>query len=309
MGAIIGHRVAVGAAGGAPRPPATAYGPVGRSVPRDGTLPLSRACGKEQVMSDRRERRRSEWRGAEIIGIVLIVIGAIYLFGTLGVVNIAWNLIWPVILIGIGAVILYSAFRPSRRLATSSAVPREAAGRLELDLSVGGGRFRLEGGAAAGNLVEVTSTNDDIATRVERVADRAIVRLRQDVAWWPDAWRGGSEWVVHLASDVPTMLTMNAGAGDFQVDLSGATVAGARMQVGAAQARVTLPRPRGTVEIRAGGGAAQLTFVPPPGVEYRLETSGGLTSVDGQTESPGYAAATDRVLIRFSGGAASVRIG
>ena len=88
-------------------------------------------------MSDRRERRRSEWRGAEIIGIVLIVIGAIYLFGTLGVVNIAWNLIWPVILIGVGAVILYSAFRPSRRLATSSAVPREAAGRLELDLSVG----------------------------------------------------------------------------------------------------------------------------------------------------------------------------
>lgn len=260
-------------------------------------------------MSDRRERRRSEWRGAEIIGIVLIVIGAIYLFGTLGVVNIAWNLIWPVILIGIGAVILYSAFRPSRRLATSSAVPREAAGRLELDLSVGGGRFRLEGGAAAGNLVEVTSTNDDIATRVERVGDRAIVRLRQDVAWWPDAWRGGSEWVVHLAPDVPTLLTMNAGAGDFQVDLSGATVAGARLQVGAAQARVILPRPHGTVEIRAGGGAAQLTFVPPSGVEYRLETSGGLTSVDGRTESPGYAAATDRVLIRFSGGAASVRIG
>jgi hypothetical protein len=144
---------------------------------------------------------------------------------------------------------------------------------------------------------------------VERVADRAIVRLRQDVAWWPDAWRGGSEWVVHLAPDVPTLLTMNAGAGDFQVDLSGATVAGVRLQVGAAQARVILPQPRGTVEIRAGGGAAQLTFVPPPGVEYRLETSGGLTSVDGQTESPGYAAATDRVLIRFSGGAASVRIG
>ncbi len=260
-------------------------------------------------MSDRRERRRNEWRGAEIIGIVLIVIGAIYLFGSFGFVNVAWNLIWPVILIGIGAVILYSAFRPSRRLATSSAVAREAAARLELDLGVGAGRFRLEGGASAGNLVEVSSTNDDIATRVDRVADRAIVRLRQDVAWWPDAWRGGSEWVVRLAPDVPTLLTMNAGAGDFQVDLSTATVAGARIQVGAAQARVVLPRPQGTIEVRVSGGATQLTFVPPSGVEYRLETSGGLTSVDGRTESPGYATATDRVLVRFSGGAASVRIG
>ena len=188
-------------------------------------------------------------------------------------------------------------------------VERGSSARLELDLSVGAGRFRLGGGATSGNLVEVASTNDDIATQVERAGDRALVRLRQDVAWWPDAWRGGADWTVRLASDVPTLLTMNAGAGDFSLDLSGVAVAGARLQVGAAQARVVLPRPRGEVELRVSGGATQLTFTPPPGVEYRLETSGGLTSVDGLTESPGFAAATDRVLVRFSGGAASVRVG
>ena len=102
---------------------------------------------------------------------------------------------------------------------------------------------------------------------------------------------------------------MNAGAGDFSLDLSGVAVAGARLQVGAAQARVVLPRPRGQVELRVSGGAAQLTFTPPPGVDYRVETSGGLTSVDGLLELPGFAAATDRVLVRFSGGAASLRIG
>jgi hypothetical protein len=83
----------------------------------------------------------------------------------------------------------------------------------------------------------------------------------------------------------------------------------ARIQIGAAQARIVLPRPRGTVESRVGGGATELTFVPPPGVEYRLETSGGLTSVDGRTESPGFATASHRALVRFSGGASSVRIG
>ena len=62
------------------------------------------------------------------------------------------------------------------------------------------------------------------------------------------------------------------------------------------------------VEIRLTGGAAHFDLRVPPGVEYRLETSGGLTSVDGRIESPGFAGATDRVLVRFSGGAASVRI-
>jgi hypothetical protein len=261
-------------------------------------------------MSDRNERPRSrrEWRGAELLGIVLIGLGVVYLLGSLGIIRVAWGVIWPIIIIGVGAIILYSALRPSRRTASTSAVPRESSARLELDLGVGAGRFRLEGGAAAGNLVEVASTNDDIATRVERAGDRANVRLRQDFAWWPDAWRGGSEWTVRLATDVPTIVTMNAGAGDFVVDLSGVLLANARIQIGAAQARITLPRPRGTVELRVSGGATQLTFVAPPGVEYRVEATGGLTSVDGRTESPGYATASDRVLAKFSGGAASLRI-
>jgi hypothetical protein len=262
-------------------------------------------------MSDHNHRRRSrrDWRGAELLGIVLIALGVVYLLGSLGVVVVAWSVLWPILIIAVGAIILYGAFRPSRRTASNAAVERGSSARLELDLSVGAGRFRLSGGATPGNLLEVASTNDDIATQVERAGDRALVRLRQDLAWWPDAWRGGADWTVRLASDVPTLLSMNAGAGDFSLDLSGVAVAGARLQVGAAQARVVLPRPRGQVELRVSGGAAQLTFTPPPGVDYRVETSGGLTSVDGLLESPGFAAATDRVLVRFSGGAASVRIG
>lgn len=262
-------------------------------------------------MSDRddRRRRRRDWRGAELLGIILIALGVIYLFGSLGIVHVAWTVLWPILIIAVGVVILYSAFRPSRNSASNATVERGSSGRLELDLGVGAGRFRLTGGAAAGNLVEVASTNDDIATQIDRVGDRALVRLRQDLAWWPDAWRGGADWTVRVAGEVPTLLTMNAGAGDFMLDLSGVTLAGARIQIGAAQARVILPRPRGEVEVRVSGGATQLTFTPPPGVEYRLETSGGLTSIDGLRESAGFATASDRVLVRFNGGAASVRIG
>ena len=261
-------------------------------------------------MSDRGGGSRREWHGGEIAGIVLVAIGVIYLLGNLGIVRVAWSVIWPILIIAVGAILIYGAVRPSsRRKASTAAVARDAAARLELDLSIGAGHFRIEGGASNGRLVEVSSSNEDIAARVEHVGDRAIVRLRQDFAWWPDAWRGGAEWTVRVASDVPTILTMNAGAGEFTVDLSAIAVVQARIQIGAAQARIVLPRPKATVEIRVSGGAAELTFVPPHGVEYRLETSGGLTSVDGRTESPGFATATDRVLVRFSGGASSVKIG
>lgn len=262
-------------------------------------------------MSDHDEPRGSGrgWRGAELIGIVLIALGVIYLLGSFGIIRVAWGVIWPVLLIGVGGLILYSALRPTRRRPSTAAVARDASARLELDLSVGAGRFRLEGGATPANLVEVASTNEDIATRIDRNGDRAMVRLRQDVAWWPDAWRSVSDWSVRIASDAPTYLTMNAGAGDFQIDLSEVILAGARIQVGAAQARLVMPRPRGPIEIRVSGGATQLRFSAPPGVEYRVETSGGLTSVDGLTELPGYATANDRVLVRFSGGATSLKIG
>ena len=157
-------------------------------------------------MSDRERRGpRREWRGAEIVGIVLIAVGVVYLLGNLGIVRVAWSVIWPILIIVIGGVLLFGALRPSRRQASSAVVPRDGAARLELDLSVGAGRFRLEGGAPNGQLIDVTSTNDDIATRVDHAGDRAIVRLRQDFAWWPDAWRGGSEWTVRAASDVPTI--------------------------------------------------------------------------------------------------------
>ena len=174
---------------------------------------------------------------------------------------------------------------------------------------MGAGRFRLEGGATPANLVEVASTNEDIATRIDRDGDRAMVRLRQDVAWWPDAWRNVSDWSVRIASDVPTYLTMNAGAGDFQIDLAEVILAGARIQVGAAQARLVMPRPRGPIEIRVKRGShpapvqrATRRRVPGrderrPDVRRRPDRIAGLRD----RERP--------VLVRFSGGATSLKIG
>ncbi len=117
----------------------------------------------------------------------------------------------------------------------------------------------------------------------------------------------GTEWQVSVAPGTPVAFDVQAGAGDFVFDLSALAVTGLTCSIGAAELRVVLPRPRGDVPVRVEGGAAQLTFVVPPGVEARVAVS-GLVTTSGPSETPGYGAARDRVTVHVTGGAAAVRV-
>ena len=254
---------------------------------------------------------RGEWSRVSVFGVVLIVVGGIFLVNEFGLFHFGWRMLWPVLLIAIGAVVLVNAVaregaRHQGAGAASTAIARGGVARLELDVAVGAGTFSLGGGS--GQLIEVRSSVSDIAAQQRRDGDLAQVRLRQDLASF-GGWRGNTNWEIRLASDVPTRLKFDAGAGGFDVDLGALAIVEAKLQVGAARTRIVLPRPHGEVLISITGGAASFALEVPSGVEYRFESSGGLTSIDGLTQSPGYGTATDHVLVRFTGGASSVRIG
>ncbi len=254
---------------------------------------------------------RGEWSGISVFGVVLIVVGGIFLVNELGIFHLGWRMLWPVLLIAIGAVVLLNALarqgaRHQGPGAASTSIAREGAGRLELEVAVGAGTFSL--GAGSGQLLDVRSTVSDIAAQQRRDGDLVQVRLRQDLASF-GGWRANTNWEIHLAPDIPTRLKFDAGAGSFDVDLELLAIVEAKLQVGAARTRIVLPRPRGEVVVSITGGAASFAIEVPAGVEYRFESSGGLTSIDGSTQSPGYGTASDHVLVRFSGGASSVRIG
>ena len=84
---------------------------------------------------------------------------------------------------------------------------------------------------------------------------------------------------IRLASDVPTSLTINVGAGEFDVDLSDVRVTDARVDVGASSMRFVVPKPSGDVAIRMNGGASNIVLVVPDGVDARIVTTGGLLSL------------------------------
>ncbi len=246
--------------------------------------------------------------GALIGGIVLLIVGVAFLLRNAGIIRVDWGVLWPALVIAMGAVLIVGALRrggggPGD---TNVSIPMDGAARLDLALRLGAGQYRLRAGAAG--LVDVAASGPTIDHRVERSGDLARVRLATAIDSW--SWgrmAGGTDWRIGVTPGVPVRLDVQAGAGTFELDLEGVMTSGVTCGIGAADLRIVLPRPRGEVPVRVEGGAAQFTFEIPAGVEARVTTT-GLVTTSGINQTPGYATAADRVTVAVTGGAAAVRV-
>jgi len=287
--------------------------------------------------------------------LILITIGVIFLlanFGYLAPISVIGLLsMWPLILIIVGidiaigrrwplyaliadiavvaagvALVASSTFAPgfvpfvafggsTEPGTTSIDVPRSDVKTMSLRLSAGAGTYEVRGGSSS--LVHADSDSEDLRLRsATRSGDRMDVTVDQGPA--KNFFIGPSihsHVTMTVASDVPTALRVDAGAGEFTIDTSAIQVTSANISVGAASLRVVLPqRPMGDVTMTVSAGASSIVIQIPSGVEARVTTSGGLTSTRfdssrfSGSETSGYARATDRVTVRISAGATSIRV-
>jgi len=292
--------------------------------------------------------------------LLLIALGLIFLLQNFGFVSgVSWLAVaslWPLLLILIGLDIAFARRWPLPTLAvevvviaagialvaispnlspgifvvgdgdgsgeTNVSVPRGTATEMALTLNGGAIRsYHVTGGAT--QLLEANSANPDLRLRASGTT-RAVVRLDQASGGFFHPISDG-DVQIRLASDVPTSLTINVGAGEFDVDLSDVRVTDARVNVGASSMRFVVPKPSGDIAIRMNGGASNIVIVVPDGVEARIATTGGLLSLrsdntrlgsgggtggcvacGSSVETSGYSAARDRVTITISAGASSI---
>lgn len=198
-------------------------------------------------------------------------------------------------------------------------VARQSATTLSLDVNGGAGRFRVSGGSTT--LVEAHSGNDDLHLRranFDSAGAHADVRIDQSGTRRIGSASGVADVETRIASDVPTDLSVNGGAGEFIVDLSDVMVRSAELNVGAASLTLTLPKPTSEVGIEVNAGASSIIVVVPDGVDARVTATGALNSlkssntrisVNGSTaETSGYGSATARVTVRVTAGVSSVTI-
>ncbi|MDQ6859104.1 MAG: DUF5668 domain-containing protein [Chloroflexota bacterium] len=247
-------------------------------------------------------------------------------------IDIAFSRRWPLPTLGaeliiVAAALLLAAIQPSAlSLATftfsssgctnpAASVSAPRASMTTLSLRIDGGAARYELASGSSDAISVLSEQGGLCLR-----DRTGTSARGDVVLSQSGTRfgSGSLIAVRVPPDLPLSLTMNAGAGEFTLDLHDVKTTDARLNLGASSTTIVLPRPTGDVPLRVEGGASSLVLELASDVEARITVSGGLMSLSttnprlaktGNTvETAGYAAAKDRVTVTINGGVTSVAV-
>jgi len=273
--------------------------------------------------------------------LVLIALGLVFLLANAGyLTGVSWLQVaqlWPLLLVVlgvdlllrprsmlaavivevalIGAAFFYLAATPippgantinTGTFTTQESVLRTGASTLSLTVGYGAGDLVVRGGGT--ELVMVKSTREDIDLQWNvRSSGSAVVDAK---AIGPDFLVGGIKraWDVTVPSDVPVGLTLNLGAGDFDIDLSNVMLTEATVNNGASNLDVALPKPSGNVPVTISTGASSVDLRVPAGVEYRVRVTGGLNTISGPQESSGYSTAVNRLTIAISSGVSSITI-
>jgi hypothetical protein len=284
--------------------------------------------------------------------LLLIVIGLVFLlanFGLIAPVSVLSILgLWPLILILIGIDIAIGRRWPLAALAADVlilgaglalvasqpaplgfapfiftrgsnapgtndlSVPRADAKSLTFHLSGGAGTFTVTGGAS--DLVHARSDQDNLSLRTSSSGERMDVRVDESERGFRFGGSSPTRVDIQLASDVATSLDMNAGAGEFVVDLRDVKLTDAHINIGAASLQIVLPKATGEVPIAVSAGASSIVIVVPEGVEARVSTTGAIISSRSDNprvagnETAGYSSAKDRVTVRVTAAASSVLI-
>jgi hypothetical protein len=133
-----------------------------------------------------------------------------------------------------------------------------------------GDRYRVSTPERGGSVPVVTDRDD-------------LVQLRLDGG----GGAGVSTVDITLSSAVRWSVRLVGGAADVSLDLRGGPVSTVDFPSGMDTVELNLPRPRGTVPVRVGGGANRFTLHAPAGVPVRVLAGGGAGSVtvDGQVHT------------------------
>jgi hypothetical protein len=251
--------------------------------------------------------------------LVLIAIGALYLADNLsggtfdaGDFLARW---WPVILIALGIGVLVDAVWPGRRpSARTLALDLAGAPRAEVRIDFGAGRLSV-GPAAAGHLLDGTFEG---GVRYDGgTGGRVRLRSEPEHGWWGFGW-GGFAWQVGVARDVPLSLWVSGGASTSRLDLAETLLTDLRLETGASETIVVLPRAAGETRVDVQSGAASVTLHVPEGVAARVlgTMAVGAAHIDPRRfppagagyASPDWSTAPNRIDITFRGGVGSFTV-
>ena len=242
-------------------------------------------------------------RWSFVVGGILVLLGALAILNA--ILGITLHLFWPIVLIAIGAWIIFGVSRGrSSANREPSSVPLEGAREAAVTVRHGAGRLSVGAGAGGTDLLS-GSFGGGLETSRHLDGVRLVVDMRirdRDVShyFWPvphRGWWGMLDWDFAVNPSVPLSLRVESGASDNRLALTDLQVRELLLKTGASSTTVDLPARAGHTRVTVESGAAAVKLRVPTGVAASIivrstlagvhvdrarfpETAGGFRSAD-----------------------------
>ena len=260
-------------------------------------------------------------RGELFWGPLLVVVGVLFFLKQSGyLVGVdVFGLLWPLIIIAVGAWILLGGVRSRVRYETAEkfSVPLQDAREASLSINHGMGQIDLRAGANPGDFL--TGASGMGMNQKTRLNDGKLeVEIDAGPSFFPFIGPEGGVWEYRLSPDLPVSLKIDAGATRLNLDLTDLRVTYFSFEGGASHVDLTLPARMEHTLADLEAGAASIDVHVPEGVALRFRTkSVGSLDVDekrfpkreaGIYQSADYDAAAYHAEVTVDGGATSIRV-
>ena len=251
------------------------------------------------------------WGGA------LILVGVLFLLQSQNLIPSIWPYIWPMALILFGLWLVVSVYWKSDNQGETFSIPLENAKTVKYKFSHGAGQIEIKGGAPMGQAISGLAA-DWVDKKSRMDGDRLEVRIEAGASFVPFIGPSGGVFRFQLSNDVPSIVSVETGASQLDMDLTDVPASEIRLQTGASNSKVILPA-RGASHMDLKAGAASIDIRIPDGVAGRVRIKEGLTSlnidktrfpqVDSRLyQSTGYDTAENRAELNIEAGVGSITI-
>jgi len=257
-------------------------------------------------------------RGSIFWGLVLILLGGLYLLQAQGLIKDVFGWFWPIILIIAGAWIVFGRFLPRGGSSSETfSINLDGASKVELDFDHGAGTVVMTGGAPLGVALS-GSQGAGMDVKSHRNGESLTVDLDAGPTFIPFLGPDDGEWRFQVTQEVPVNLKVDSGASNLDFDFTDVKLTFLGVNTGASSLKVKLPAHAGHTLVDIESGAASLDLTVPEGVAARIRMEQGVSSVDidemrfpvsgSLRQSPDFDSAVNKVEFNLEGGANSVKI-
>jgi uncharacterized membrane protein len=211
--------------------------------------------------------------------------------------------------------------------ARQAAIPLDGAARGNLHLDYSAGHLQIHAGATKDTLLQGTfggglamqsaHDGDLLTSRLSARERRGLMSLR-----YPWAWGNANtlDWDLMLNAEIPTALTIEASAGQADLDLSELRLTSIDLKASASSVAISLPAHAGETRVRIEASVSSFEIHVPPGVAAQIRSTEELHTLQvdlnrfpiirnlHEYRSPDYETAANRVDIELELGVSSAGI-